>query len=55
MIASSLWDISKMYKNSRVGNSQSSASQMWEYFGDNGHVAEDDVCHEEGADGNTDK
>ena len=53
MIASSLWDFSNMYKNNRVGNSQSSASQIWEYFGDNGHVAEDDVCHEEGADGNT--
>ena len=48
MIASSLWDISNMYNNNRVGNSQSSASQMWEYFGDNGHVAEGDECDEEG-------
>ena len=50
MIASNLWDISNMYKNNRVGNSQSSATQKWEYFGDNGHVAEDDECHEGGAD-----
>ena len=28
--------------------------QIWEYFGDNGHVAEDDVCYEERADGNAD-
>ena len=50
MIASSLRDISNMYKNNRVGNSQSSATQKWEYFGDNGHVAEDDECQKEGAD-----
>ena len=37
-----------MYKNNRVGNSQSSATQKWEYFGDNGHVAEDDECYEGG-------
>ena len=54
MIASNLWDISNMYKNNREGNFQSSASQIWEYFGDNGHVADDDECHEGGADGNAD-
>ena len=43
-----------MYKNNREGNFQSSASQIWEYFGDNGHVADDDECHEGGADGNAD-
>ena len=48
MITSNLWDISNMYKNNREGNFQSSASQIWEYFGDNGHVADDDECHEGG-------